>query len=520
MWGFLATFAVLASPASLHAKSPPNVLFILADDLGVMDIGIETPDEDFYETPNIDKIAKQSMRFNQAYAAAPVCTPSRASIMLGVVPARHGMTDYIGAKIGSEAAEENQRALMPPDYVRALPSGPISMPEAFRAAGYVTFFAGKWHLGSKGSWPEDHGFDINIGGWDLGAPAGGYFAPWKNPNLSHGHDGESLTHRLARETAAFIKSNNDKPFFAFLSFYAVHAPAQTSRERWSKFRDKAAAMDPPAERFAIDRTLPVRLVRDNPVHAGLIETLDECVGIVLEALESAGIADNTIICFTSDNGGIVSGDGFPSSMLPLRGGKGRQWEGGLRVPAYIYAPGVTRFASETDTPLIGTDFFPTLLELTGQPLMPEQHIDGISLVPALKGESTGERPLFWHYPHYGNQGGGPSSIIRRGDWKLIHYWEDQHRELYNLAEDPGELNDVFSQYPKIADRLGTELESHLKSVGAKLPEAWPGYRNEMLEAKRKRAIQLKQRLEKNHADYLDPAWRPNETWWDSTLGKD
>ena len=376
------TFASLLNSA--WAEKPPNILFIVADDYGVMDVGIETPDEDFYETPHIDAVAQSSMRFDQGYASSPVCSPARASIMLGTDVARHGITDWIGARVGAEQAARKKGKIMPPDYVRALPDEETTIAEAFRDAGYETFFAGKWHLGPEGSWPEDHGFNTNIGGWDSGSPRGGYFSPLKNPKLPSGPDGESLTHRLARETAQFIQSGNEKPFFAFLSFYAVHAPVQTSEERWAKYREKAEKIDWEGDRFAIDRTLPVRLVRDNPIYAGLIESMDEGVGIVLDALSTAGVADNTIGVFTSDHGGVVSGDAYASSMLPLRGGKGRQWEGGLRVPYYIRVPGLTQLGSRTNVPATGTDFFPTLLDLAGLPPLPEQNLDGVSMAPVLR----------------------------------------------------------------------------------------------------------------------------------------
>lgn len=507
---------------ALTAKDPPNVLFIVVDDLGVMDVGIETPGESFYETPRIDALARQGMRFVQGYANGPVCSPSRASLMLGTTPARHGVTDWIGAAVGEKQASGRLVKLMPPEYVAELPAKETTIAEAFREAGYDTFFAGKWHLGGKGSWPDDHGFNTNIAGWYTGGPgAGGYFAPYneENPNLTNGPDGESLTLRLARETANYIKSQKEKPFFAMLSFYAVHTPLQTSEAHWAKYRKKAEAIGWEGNRFEIDRTLPVRLVRDNPVYAGMIETMDEAVGIALDALEAAGVADKTIICFTSDQGGLVSGGSSPTSMLPLRGGKGRQWEGGLRVPIYVYVPGMTEAGSVSQVPFTGADFFPTLLDLAGLPLLPEQHRDGVSLAPVLKGESIPERPLFWHYPHYGNQGGEPSSIIRRGDWKLIHYHEDGRNELYHLGFDPGERNDLAAQHPERVARMHAELFAYLETTPAKFPSPWPGYREEMAEIYRQRAIERMESVEIQNSEILDPNWQPNETWWDSALGE-
>lgn len=518
-----ALVACIASAcvANAASKAPPNVLFIIVDDLGVMDVGIETPNESFYETPRIDGLAKQGIRFAQGYTSGRVCSPARASLMLGTTPARHGITDWIGATVGEKQASGRLVKLMPPQYVRELPAEETTIAEAFRAAGYDTFFAGKWHLGGEGSWPEDHGFNTNVGGWHRGGPGPyGFFSPYNNPNLADGPDGESLTLRLARETAAYIRSEKDKPFFAMLSFYTVHSPLETSEERWAKFRVKSEAIGWEGERFEIDRTLPVRLVRDHPVYAGMLETLDEAVGIALDALEAAGVADNTIICFTSDHGGVVSGDHYSTSMLPLRGGKGRQWEGGLRVPTYLYAPGVTSPESVTHVPLTGADFFPTLLELTGQALMPEQHLDGVSLVPALKGEKMDCRPLFWHYPHYGNQGGEPSSILRRGDWKLIHYWEDGRRELYNLAYDIGEQRDLASEHPDRVAQMAAELMEYLKLTNAQLATPWPGYQEEMQATRHQKALDRMERLEVQHQEFLNPEWEPNETWWGSSLGED
>lgn len=500
------------------AERRPNMLFILVDDYGVRDVGVEG--SAFYETPAIDALARSGMRFTQGYASCRVCSPSRASILLGQAPARHGITDWIGAGTGEHFAQERHTRLLAPEYVRALPAPDTTLAEALKEAGYTTFFAGKWHLGSKGSWPEDHGFDINKGGWDAGSPAGGYYAPWTNPNLPSGPAGESLTQRLASETIAFMEQNRDKPFLAYLSFYAVHGPIQTTKELWSKYRDKAAKQPAPAERFAIDRTLPVRQVQDNPVYAGLVENMDTAVGRVLKRLDELGLAANTIVCLTGDNGAVTSGDSYSSSARPYRGGKGRQWEGGLRVPFYIRAPGVTQPGATCATPVVHTDFYPTLLELAGLPLRPRQHVDGVSLVPLLKGGALGPRALCWHYPHYGNQGGEPSSVIRRGDWKLIHYWEDGRNELYNLPADAGEQRDLAAQEPARAAALWAELEAWLKEAGARLPRPNPAYREEWAAQQQKAARAAKDRLEKEHAAILQPGWQPNPTWWKSLVPKD
>jgi arylsulfatase A-like enzyme len=510
-----------AWPPPARAATPerkPNVLFILVDDYGIKDVGVEG--STFYETPNIDALARSGMRFTQGYAACQVCSPSRASILLGKYPSRHGITDFIGAEVGELFAKNRHAKLLVPDYVRNLPAGETTLAQVLKEAGYITFFAGKWHLGSQGSWPEDHGFDINKGGWDAGTPQGGYYAPWVNPRLPSGPRGESLTMRLANETIAFMEQHTNQPFLAYLAFYAVHSPIQTTKPLWQKYRDKAALHAAPPERFKLDGRLPVRVVQDNPVYAGLIEEMDTAVGRVLKRLEELGLADNTVVIFTSDNGGVVSGDSYSSSQLPYRGGKGRQWEGGLRVPVYVRAPGVTKPGSVCDTPVIGMDYYPTILQLARLPLRPQQHTDGVNLVPLLTGGQISPRPLFWHYPHYGNQGGDPSSVIRRGDWKLIHYWEDDHNELYNLASDVGEQHDLAAKQVERTKQLWEELQNWLKETGAKLPQPNPQYQPAWMEEHRKEASALKAELEKTHAEFLKPNWQPNATWWKSLVTQD
>jgi len=500
------------------AKNKPNILFILVDDYGIKDVGIEG--STFYETPNIDSLARSGMRFTQGYAACSVCSPSRASILLGQYPTRHGITDYMGAEVGEAFAKTRHSKLLPSDYVRNLPAAETTLAEALKSAGYKTFFAGKWHLGSKGAWPEDRGFDINKGGWDAGGPEGGYYAPWINPNLPSGPPGQSLTQRLADETISFIEQNTNKPFLAYLAFYAVHGPIQTTKPLWEKYRAKAATQPQPKERFQIDRTLPVRIVQDNPIYAGLIDEMDNATGRVLKKLDELGLASNTIVVLTGDNGGVVSGDSFSSSQLPYRGGKGRQWEGGTRVPVYIRAPGITTSGSICETPVSGIDYFPTLLQLAGVTNSPKQIVDGVSLVPLLNGGSIAPRPLFWHYPHYGNQGGEPSSIIRSGDWKLIHYWEDGHNELYNLAADIGEQHDLAATETKRADELWSQLQAWLKSTGAKFPQPNHDYNPVWAEQQRNAALKQKENLEKQHAQFLNPNWQPDLTWWKSQQTKD
>lgn len=496
-------------------KAQPNIVFILADDLGWRDLSNEG--SKFYESPNIDRIANEGMKFTRGYATCQVCSPSRASILTGKYPTKHGITTWIGDRAGEAwRGAKRHDSHLPAEYDRNLRASEITLAEVLKDAGYTTFFAGKWHLGSEGSWPTDHGFDINKGGWDVGGPRGGYFAPWQNPNLESGPDGESLTLRLGQETAKFIEDHKDKPFLAYLSFYAVHGPIQTTPDLWKKYREKAVADGLADERFIWDRRLAVRQVQDCPIYAGMIESMDTAVGTVLNKLEELGLAENTIVCFTSDNGGVSSGDAFSTSNLPLRGGKGRQWEGGIREPFYIKAPGVSKPKSKSDIPVSGTDWYPTLLELAGVDVPKEQDIDGVSLVSILKGGKIEDRPLFWHYPHYGNQGGEPSSIMTQNDWKLIYYHEDGRSELYNIAEDAVEQHDLAAKHPDKVKSMWQTLDAWLKETGARFPEPDPQFN---AEKRRERWNNLMtngmDRLEKQHANFLSKDFQPNKDWWGS-----
>ena len=396
-----------------------------------------------------------------------------------------------------------------------LPHEYVTLPEAMQQAGYKTFFAGKWHMGGKGSWPEDHGFDINIGGYEKGGPVGGYYSPYNNPKLSDGEDGENLSMRLAKETSKFISENKDKPFFAFLSFYAVHSEIETTKEKWLKYRNKAEKRGIADEGFKMGHFLPIRQFQDNPVYAGLVESMDDAIGEVLESLDKLGLTENTIVIFTSDNGGVASGDNYSTSNLPLRGGKGYQYEGGIREPYFIKVPGI-KGGKKVDVPVTGADFYPTIMELIGVEQKPGEHLDGVSLVPLLKGKSIKQRELIWHYPHYGNQGGQPSSIIRDGAWKLIHYYEDEREELYNLKVDNSEINDVSESYPDIKNELHHKLFSYLNNVGAKFPERDPDYDAEK-EKKYLQGIATNkiQMLEKQRKEYLSKEFNPNNNWWGS-----
>lgn len=520
---FILPFACLSfigGCTQSKVNNRPNFVIILADDFGWNDL--HCTGSKYYESPHIDRIAQKGISFTQGYAACQVSSPSRASILTGKSPARHGITNWIGEATGEDWRKmERYSKLLPAEYVRQLPLSDTTLPEILRENGYRTFMAGKWHLGGKGSTPEDHGFDINMGGYEAGSPRGGYFSPYNNPKLDDGPKGENLSMRLALETASFIEShtkkNRKQPFFAYLSFYAVHSPIETTEQNWRYFREKAVKNGVGDEGFRVDRTLPVRQTQDNPVYAGLIKQMDDAVGVVLNKIEELGLDKNTVIVFTSDNGGVSSGDAFATSNLPLRGGKGRQWEGGLRVPLLIQYPGCKNPGTTCDVPVIGTDIYPTFLDMAGIPPVPSQHQDGISIKPLLRGKNIAVRTLYWHYPHYGNQGGEPSSIIRDGDWKLIHYYEDGRNELYNLRTDNAETEPLNTKYPGKADSLSKKLSDWLTGVNALYPVNDPAY-DPVKEAayKKQQQTERKQQLENQRKKMLSSGYQPNPDWWGST----
>lgn len=507
-----------------NSDKPLNILFILADDYGWKDLSCTG--SDYYETPNLDRIAREGIVFTQAYSTCQVSSPSRASIMTGCYTPRHNITNYIGAPSGENWRRPNRLTkLLPPEYNDYLPKELKTIAQSMREGGYKTFFAGKWHLGGQGSYPEDRGFDINVGGWESGGPTGGYFSPWKNPKLPNITLGEENCMRLAKETANFIngqvKTNQKQPFFAYLSFYAVHAPIETTHGYWKHFRDKAVKKGIAETGFKKDRTLPVRQYQDNPVYAGLVKQMDDAVGKVLKALEYAGIMENTLIIFTSDNGGVSRGDAYASCNLPLRGGKGTQWEAGIRVPLLVRMPHGEHADTKCCTPVISTDFYPTILDMAGLPLVPSIHRDGVSLKNLFYGKNITERPLYWHYPHYGNQGGEPSSIIRQGDWKLIYYHEDGRNELYNLKQDPYETEIVNKRYSEIVKCLRAQLDHWLASTHATMPIPDPQYNEDKARKINEQKYQnTLTRVEALRLDMLREDWQPNQDWWGSIVTKD
>ena len=455
----------------------PNFIFVLIDDLGWRDLSCYG--SQFYETPNLDRLCAEGMRFTDAYAACPVCSPTRASILSGKYPARVGVTDWIGG--------HTRGKLLDAPYIDHLPLEEKSLAKALNGAGYATWHVGKWHLGKESYWPEKHGFEENVAGCHMGSPWRGYFSPWQIPTLKDGPEGQYLTDRLTDEAVRLIKSNEGRPFFLNLWYYTVHTPIQAKEAKIAKYEAKAKEMGLdtvktfeegdffPCEHKK-DQRIMRRLVQSDPVYAAMIESLDESIGRVLQAVEESGQTENTVIIFTSDNGGLATSEGSPTCNAPLAEGKGWMYEGGTREPLFIKWPGVIQAGSVCDVPVSSPDFYPTLLEMAALDPIPEQHVDGVSLVPLLKGAKDLDREaIFWHYPHYANQGGTPGSSIRAGDYKLIEFFEDDTIELYNLGADIGEEHDLAAKEPELAAKLRQQLADWRRSVDAKLPQPNPDY---------------------------------------------
>ncbi len=460
-WGWTA--------GPLRAAERPNFVFILADDLGWKDLGCYG--SAFYETPHLNALAAQGLRFTQAYATCCVCSPTRASILTGKYPARLHLTDFIPGR-----GDHPNQAMARPPIMNHLPLEEFTLAEALHEAGYQTAFFGKWHLGGAPYFPEHQGFDLNIGGCEKGAPPS-YFSPYNITNLPDGPPGEYLTDRLTDEALKFLTQATNRPFLLYLSHYAVHNPQQAKPELVAKFRAKAAQLPAAAgPEFITDTGRQVRQIQNRPIYAAMVASLDESVGRVLDQLKALGLDRNTIVVFTSDNGGLATTEGTPTANVPLRMGKGWPYEGGVREPLLVKWPGVTRPGSVTDAQIIATDYYPTFLAMAGLPARPAQHLDGVSLVPVLQGGPPPARPLFWHYPQYSNQGGGPCGTIRRGDYKLIEWYEDMRVELYNTATDLGETHNLAAAEPDRAAALTRELHAWRQSVAAQMPTPNPNYR--------------------------------------------
>ena len=471
-WWLLVAVMLLV-PSTSPAGDRPNVVFFLVDDLGWRDLGCFG--SSFYDTPHVDGLAKSGMRFTNAYAACPVCSPTRASILTGRYPSRTGITDYINAGGGNQPRKWRRNTrLLPAAYSDRMAHKEVTLAEALQEGGYATFFAGKWHLGPEGFWPESQGFDVNQGGITRGGPYGGkkYFSPYGNPRLKDGPPGEHLPARLARETVKFIEANRKRPFLAYLSFYSVHTPLIARRDLRQKYQAKRKSLDARAvagEFSGKEHRRRVRTLQAHAVYAGMIEAMDAAVGTVLGGLKRLGLDRNTVVFFMSDNGGLSTSEGHPTSNLPLRGGKGWIYEGGIREPMIVRWPGVTTAGSVCDQVVTSTDFYPTILEITGLKSRPDQHRDGLSFVKLLKGGRRDRGPVLWHYPHYGNQGGAPAGAIRDGRWKLIEWYESGRVELFDLDDDLGESRDLAAAKPDRTRAMQAVLQRMLKETGAVMP---------------------------------------------------
>ncbi len=449
----------VSSAADATAQRKPNVLLIVADDLGWRDLGYAG--STFYESPHIDALSRRGAVFTSAYAACPVCSPSRAALMTGRYPARVGVTNYIGGPQPRQAATRPlyRDRLLPAPYREQLALEETTIAETFRDAGCATLCAGKWHLGGRKFSPEQQGFEETM---EVTRQAR------RAPPAASGAAAEPSGVGLAQRAAAWIadQSTSGKPFFLYFASHDPHIPLRPAPADVAYFEAKRARLKLTDE-FAPEGASSVRQSQSHAVYAATIKALDDAVGILVQQLEAQALLDDTIIVFTSDNGGLSTAEGTPTSNTPLRGGKGWAYEGGIRVPLIASIPGVTRPGQMCDARATSTDLFPTLMSASGLPPRPNDHLDGVDLVPALRNDKLADRPLFWHYPHYGNQGGSPFSAIRSGDWKLIAFHDpEQAAELFNMAADPGETKSLTVEQPDRVAVLHRALEEWKHSVGA------------------------------------------------------
>lgn len=483
---------VLLSPLLLFSctrsvqEPAPNLVLILVDDLGWADVACNHPGT-FHETPNIDRMAREGIRFTNGYAAHPVCSPTRAALLTGRHPNRIGITDWLPGD------DPKDRPLIGPADRSEMALEEVTLAEKLKEKGYATAFVGKWHLGHEEKfWPEFQGFDINIGGWSAGQPfirpgiSNGYFSPYGNPRLTDGPEGEYLTDRLTTESLRFMDQHRDKPFLLYLSYYTVHTPIQAAEKHIARFSGKR-------EQLYGDQEIPharegegyTKLVQESAEYASMVAALDENVGRIMDGLREMGLDRNTWVVFTSDNGGLstLRRLNAPTSNEPLRAGKGWCYEGGIRVPMIIAGPGISK-PGVSDQPVVSMDIFPTFLELAG---IDYGKVDGVSLLPLLRSgkknggaqgtkpdqsaavESLGREVIFWHYPHYHGSGWKPGSALRAGKWKVIVHYEEGITELYNLEEDPRERNDLSESMPEKTTEMKLLLDRKLAETGALFP---------------------------------------------------
>lgn len=492
----LSTSAIIPVAANLPQPQPqpekPNVIFILLDDYGYTDLGCYG--SKYYLTPNIDRLAKQGVRFTDAYASCPVSSPTRASIMTGKYTVNTGITDWIPGRQASNSGSANDKLIALP-FTLQLELNEITIAEVLKNNGYKTMISGKWHLGETDEyWPENQGFDVNKGGFSKGAPvknntANGYFSPYGNPRLEDGPVGEYLTDRQTDEAITFITNNRKNPFYVYLSYYAVHNPMQGKEKLVEYFTQRADSMGlSKQEAFTRNKNwiLPSmsnnykeRIIQSNPVYAAMIYSVDENIGKLLAKLEELKLDKNTIIIFTSDNGGLSTSEGSPTCNAPLRAGKGWLYEGGIRVPLIVRYPAKGKPGTEINAPVSSIDYFSTILEMTGSSDRGLK-TDGVSLVPLFKKVKLKERPLFWHYPHYSNQGVEPGSAVRLGKFKLIDNFQSGKQELYDLEKDISETYDISASNPEKTKELFNLLNEWRTRTGAKMMiknPSWIGIKN-------------------------------------------
>ena len=422
------------------AAEKPNVIVFLIDDLGATDVGCYG--SKYYETPQIDRLAAEGMRFRAGYSACTVCSPSRAAMITGKWPARLHLTDWIAGH------ERPFAKLAIPDWQKKLPVEERTIAQALHEQGYVTCAIGKWHLSAGG--PAAHGFDVAIGDNHLGQPAS-YLTPYKNPNLPDGPPGEELTARCTEEAVRFIEGHREKPFFLYLAHFAVHTPLGGTPESIAYFAERATKISP----------------QGKPAYAAMIKAVDNSVGRIRARLAELKLDDNTVIIFTGDNGGLELGK--VTDNLGVRAGKGSAYEGGVRVPFIVYWPGVTKAGTVQEAPVITNDIPATVADLAGASLPG----DGVSLAPVLRGGAMVPRALYWHYPHYHPGGATPYSAIREGDWRLVRFYEDGHEELYNLSKDPEEKDDQASRETERRGAMGKKLDAWLAETKAQMPTPNP-----------------------------------------------
>ncbi|MGI8978674.1 MAG: sulfatase-like hydrolase/transferase [Pirellulaceae bacterium] len=458
---FGLALVVVEPVATIAEESPrPNVILILLDDLGWADLGCYG--STYHKTPNIDRLAAEGMRFTAAYAACPVCSPTRASIMTGKWPARLHLTDWLPGR-----GDMPGQMLSRPNFRQELPLEEVTLAEHLKVAGYATAHVGKWHLGGKGFGPREQGFDLNVGGNEKGSPAG-YFAPFNDkqgrgaPGLEDAPKGAYLTDLFTDAAVKFVRDNKDHPFFLYLPHFAVHTPLQAKRELIAKYE---AGKNRPGQ-------------QSNPIYAAMLESADDSVGRILKELDELKLSEQTIVLFTSDNGGLATAEGAntPSTInTPLRDGKGHLYEGGIRVPLIVRWPGSIKSATTCGTPVCSIDYLPTILDLC-RVAGDQRQCDGLSLVPLLKQSDIVKRDAFyWHYPHYSNQTAKPGAAIRAGDYKLIEFYEDGRRELFHLKNDPREGTNLSDQEPDKVRELADKLDSWRISVAAQMMSANPDY---------------------------------------------